>query len=115
MDNFSLNWDAECSRQINRRNEIMMAVQHIVMTAPQFSTQGTHKSDFIANRNWRMDDPSAKRLCLFIQLAWLPEITIKCPIKRNAVRPTKSKHPDKPIFYGTSIEILHDVQDFLGD
>jgi hypothetical protein len=92
--------------KVQRTYEIVMAVQHVVMTPVQFGTQGADKTRLASNRHWRMKDSCAERPSLVVQQSRTPERTVKGPVEADATLSCMAQHPHQPILNGASVKAL---------
>src|SRR5262249_58016556 len=99
--------------EIDSADDVVVTVQHIVLSAPQLRTQGADEVDLPRNRNRRMNHARAECARLLVQLPPQAEGAVKGPINGNTAAASKPKHAHQPVFHGAMIEVFDDVQDLV--
>src|SRR5262245_49678250 len=88
----------------------MMAVQNLIVPAPQLDSQSTNELRLCRKRHWRTDHARAKRSRLLFYFPWLAKCAVEGPIDINVPPPGMSQHTHEPGFYRSTIEIFDYVK-----
>src|SRR5262249_23598019 len=112
MNYASLNWESECSCQINSRNQIMMAMQNVVRSATEFTAQRGDELGLFFDRNRRMEHRRSQFHDLIVKFALFRKCAVNGPIKGYSVLDRKTQHAHQPILHSAAVKVFHYMDNF---
>lgn len=97
-------------QKIDSTDQIMMAMQRVIISVPQFATQRLEELFLLPDRDRRRQNTTTERDGFFVQCARVRQRAIEAPIDIDAAGTRVAQHAHKPVLHGTAVEALDNMQ-----